>query len=251
MKRIITLLLTLSLMSVSALTIVADDNVDGKELIDTTSPEVVLDREVLYIEQGEEIDFNKYISASDDSGEVRVMMMADSDINKVGEHTITFLVSDYSGNFTRETMKIIVFSEEGWQELRESITWKPGRSYELNENLEELMGEVNEEVLELARQFLGMPGTCDKVAQAFIDAYFGEGFKVTDWNQLEEVDMLDAKPGDIIFYTNGGLGMQHYATYLGGSTALQGNIYNTTKIGSVFMYKGSTPRFYRFKALMD
>ena len=65
----------------------------------------------------------------------------------------------------------------------------------------------------LALDFVGMSGDCATVANAFLRAYFGNDANISD---VYEVDATEAKPGDILFYANGGLGIQHYGIYLGG-----------------------------------
>ena len=87
-----------------------------------------------------------------------------------------------------------------------------------------------------------MPGGCNVVAQAFINSYYGEGYNIFD---TYPVSKEEAMPGDIIYYVNGGLGDHHYAVYLGGASALQGNIYGTTVLGSVYMTYGTEPQFQR------
>ena len=63
-------------------------------------------------------------------------------------------------------------------------------------------------------------------------------------NEGTEVSYADAQPGDVVFYSDGGTGYQHYAIYLGGEMSLQGNWLGTTVIRSVYI-NGSAPQFRR------
>ena len=116
------------------------------------------------------------------------------------------------------------------------------------ENVDLLLekGHADYDAFNLALEFVGMRGGCNEVAQAFINAYFNEGYNVFD---TYDVTYEEAKPGDIIYYANGGEVLQHYAVYLGGASALQGNINGTTVIGSVYMTNGSLPQFKRLNGL--
>ena len=174
---------------------------------------------------------------------IRIISFADeAEHLEPGEHEIKVLGVDQEGNCQTATLNFSVLDEDEWNDYVRSITRFASRKAGLNNGLREEKGHAQMDAIELAKQFIGMKGSCDKVAQAFLTAYFGPGYSMYNTYQ---VSIDEIKPGDVIFYSDGGLGMQHWAVYLGGDSALHGNINNTTVIGSVYMNYGTTPTFYR------
>ena len=99
------------------------------------------------------------------------------------------------------------------------------------------------DAMSIAQCFVGLSGWCTTIAQNFINAYLGSGYNIYD---TYDISYSEAQPGDIIYYVNGGWGMQHYAVYLGNDTALQGNMSGgLAKIGSIYLTYGSEPIFKR------
>lgn len=194
--------------------------------------------------EGEEVHLKEYIELEAENA-VRIISFADeADHLDPGEHSIAVLGIDENGNSQTEILNFNVISEEEWNSYVRSITRFATRKAGLNNSLRDEKGHADQDAVELAKSFIGMQGSCDKVAQAFITAYFGKGYSMYDTYQ---VSIDEIKPGDVIYYTDGGLGLQHWAVYLGGDSALHGNIHNTTVIGSVYMNYGSTPSFYRIR----
>ena len=192
--------------------------------------------------EGEEVRLKEYIELTSQNN-VRIISFSDeSDHLDPGEHSIAVLGVDENGNSQTDILNFNVISEEEWNSYVRSITRFASRKAGLNNNLRDEKGHADKDAVELAKSFIGMPGSCDKVAQAFITAYFGKGYSMYDTYQ---VSIDEIKPGDVIYYADGGVGLQHWALYLGGDSALHGNINNTTVIGSVYMNYGTTPTFYR------
>ncbi len=104
----------------------------------------------------------------------------------------------------------------------------------------ELSGESSGDVWSIANSLVGTPGNCFYICQLFIQAYTGEWRSFGDAYQVS-----DPQPGDLIYYADGGVGYEHWAIYLGGEYALQGNYNGTTVIGSIYISSGSSPVFYR------
>lgn len=95
-------------------------------------------------------------------------------------------------------------------------------------------------VWDIANYLVGRPGECYYIAQLFIDMYLGPEHRIVNAKLVEE-----PLPGDVIYYRNGGLGVEHWAIYLGNDAALQGNYLGTTIIGGVYLQNASKPIFYR------
>lgn len=104
----------------------------------------------------------------------------------------------------------------------------------------ELSSETNGDVWAIANSLVGTPGDCFYICQLFIQAYTGQ------WRSFGDVYQTDSpSPGDLIYYSDGGIGYEHWAIYLGGDSALQGNFNGTTVIGNVYLNNASSPIFYK------
>ncbi len=104
----------------------------------------------------------------------------------------------------------------------------------------ELSSETNGDVWAIANSLVGTGGDCLYICRLFLQAYTGE------WKSFADLYQTDSpSPGDIIYYSNGGIGYEHWAIYLGGDSALQGNFNGTTVIGSVYLNNASSPIFYK------
>ena len=104
-------------------------------------------------------------------------------------------------------------------------------------NLSEVAGE---DIWTIANSLVGMPGDCFYICQLFIQAYRGE------WRSFGDIYQTDSpEPGDLIYYSDGGKGTQHWAIYLGGDQSLQGNYNGTTVIRSLYIASASSPIFYK------
>lgn len=208
---------------------------------DRIPPEIVVKENNLFLYDTDEIDFLDCVEINDESDyEVKVINADDSKVP--GEKQIQITAQDARGNVSDAYIDINVISSEEWNQYVIDKTNNYKRRRKENEEFEELKGRVDYDAFHLAEEFIGMPGGCNVVAQAFINSYFGEGYNIFD---TYPVSKEEAMPGDIIYYTNGGLGDHHYAVYLGGASALQGNIYGTTVLGSVYMTYGTEPQFKR------
>lgn len=195
--------------------------------------------------ENENFDIKEYIEISDPDVRIIAFNASDTEVNTVGSHTYNLLAINKDGEIETKTFEYEVISESEWNDYVLSISrFATLKSNENNRLLEE-KGHADKNAIELAKSFIGMEGSCDKVAQAFINKYFGEGYSIYN---TEDISVEEALPGDIIFYKDGGVGLQHWAVYLGGNSALQGNINGTTVIGSVYMNYGSTPNFRRIKS---
>lgn len=97
----------------------------------------------------------------------------------------------------------------------------------------------NGDVWSIAQALVGTGGNCLYVANLFLQAYKGTTFSSSNSYQTDS-----PQPGDVIYYTNGGTGTQHWAIYLGGDSAMHGNFNGTTIIGSVYLNNASSPIFY-------
>ena len=233
MKKFTLFLLTILLIPIFSI---------DAEYVDDEAPIINVIRSDVVKVEGDYFDYRDFFTVSDNSGKYRVASIGADDIYQVGEHTIKIIAIDLSRNVQTAQINITVYSKEDAKIIKKALTFYPSNSKELNENFKAFKGEVDEDAYALAQDFLGMPGACSTVAQAFINSYYGKGYSI---HNTYDVNYWEARPGDIIYYDDGGLGLQHYAVYLGGDSALHGNIYGTTLIKKVYMNYGSEPQFKR------
>ena len=92
----------------------------------------------------------------------------------------------------------------------------------------------------VARSLVGRGGDCWSICKLFIQLFSGK-------NINNRYIVSDPSPGDIIYYSNGGLGINHWAIYLGDGLALHGNYNGIAQIKSIYLIGGSYPVYYRVK----
>lgn len=101
----------------------------------------------------------------------------------------------------------------------------------------------NEAVVQAALAQLGVNQDCFSMMRR---ATAAAGYNINSYNAvwaLQQVSMADAKPGDILYYSNGGRGLPHVAIYLGNGNAVHGGWYGSdTVVASA--YVGSGPIAY-------
>ena len=232
-----TLVLFCTLLLIYHYDVVTDVSADN----DKIAPVIILSDNDMEFYDDETFNYFDYIDVSDES-DVEVDVEIEDDSYDVGYHEIEIKATDASGNRSTDTLRVTIKSVE---ELNNYVKQNSDRSNFQsikNDTLLEEKGHADLDAFELAEQFIGMKGSCATVAQAYINAYFGSGYNVLN---TYSITAEEAEPGDIIFYADSGIGQQHYAVYLGGSSALQGNINGTTIIGYVYMNYGTTPQFRR------
>lgn len=239
MKKFIICLLTLF----STLTLVFYYQTDLIKVVeaDEEAPIITLLDNDMEFYDDEEFNYYDYIEVSDQSN-VEMDVDIDEDSYDVGYHEIRIVATDEQGNTSYGVLRVTIKSVEEINDYVRENSSKTNFQYTKNNNLLEEKGHADLDAFELAREFIGMGGSCHQVAQAYINAYFGTGYNVLN---TYSITAEEAEPGDIIFYTNSGFGQQHYAVYLGGSSALHGNINGTTVVSYVYMNYGSTPQFRR------
>lgn len=246
--KIICLVFIVIGLSISCIRYNIDAHDEQEEVVstDTIKPQVKVLKNNLAFYEFEDFDYLDYVEATDNSGSCTLIVKNKEEAYRPGKKTVEVEAIDSSGNTWSVYLFVNITSNEEWNNYVNSNTYNYTYRELTNDNLINTKGYADVNAFELAKSFVGMKGACNVVAQAFIDAYLGSGYDVLN---TYPITLEEARPGDIIYYSNGGLGEQHYATYLGGSSALQGNINGTTVIGSVYMSHGSTPQFKRLVGL--
>ena len=194
----------------------------------------ILNKDKIRVIGDEEINISEIVELKDENA--RIMSIDDERGN------LKIIGINEEGETDVKTVIYERIKEEDWNEYVMSVSRFASLKKRENEELLDNKGPANIDAIELALKYIGMKGSCDKVAQAFITDFLGKGYSIYS---TEKIAKEDARAGDVIFYEDGGVGLQHWAVYLGGNSALQGNINGTTVIGSVYMNYGSEPQFLR------
>lgn len=78
--------------------------------------------------------------------------------------------------------------------------------------------ELSQRALEIAKLLEGSYGSCIEIADKFLTMFYGRQLYVEN-----SITVDNARPGDILYYTDGGLGVEHWGIYLNEQYSLQGN----------------------------
>lgn len=213
---------------------------------DKTAPVIEVLEDNLVFFESDDFNYLDYVKAYDETSDV-TLRVKEAYLSKLkGKRQIEIEAKDETGNTASAFINVNIISDSDWNKFISENTYNYIYRRSENKEFAKLKGNADYDAFNLALEFVGMKGGCNEIAQAFVNTYFNKELNIYD---TYEVSYEEAKPGDIIYYANGGAGLQHYAVYLGGSSALQGNINGTTVIGSVYMMYGSTPYFYRLNGL--
>ena len=94
---------------------------------------------------------------------------------------------------------------------------------------------------DIAYGLLGRGGSCFYIASLFVEQFTGKVLCDSNCYQV-----FDPEPGDVLYYFDGGLGVEHWGIYLDESHSLQGNYNGTTIIwNSIYLNNASYPIFLR------
>lgn len=215
--------------------------------IDHEPPVVNVISNNLTLYEYQDINYSDYIEVSDNFNNYHINVVDEETSKLPGNKVVVIEAIDDAGLKTSVSLNVNIISNEDWNNYVIENTYNYKYRNPKNDGLIEIKGYAENTIFTLAQSFIGMKGSCNEVAQAFIDQYFGLGDNII--LDTYPITLEEAEPGDIIYYVNGGVGLQHYAVYLGGSSALHGNINGTTVIASVYMNKGSAPQFRRINSI--
>ena len=159
----------------------------------------------------------------------------DHNLEELGIYPLKLIAVDKNGNSVSKDVAV---------EVVEEPVMDPYLYWSYDEIVSRLSASgvgVGGDAYAIAESLIGMGGYCTDVANTFLALYYGDGSNCFD---TYDIDPANAQPGDVVFYSDGGTGYQHYAIYLGGEMSLQGNWLGTTVIRSVYI-NGSAPQFRR------
>ncbi|MDO4500814.1 MAG: hypothetical protein Q4B60_06000 [Erysipelotrichaceae bacterium] len=100
--------------------------------------------------------------------------------------------------------------------------------------------QLSEKAWKIAKSLEWRTGNCYEICMLFVNQFYGPGYKISEATIVDE-----PRPGDLIYYSDGGLGIEHWGVFLGGTDALQGNHNGYARLKSVYIRNASAPIFYR------
>ena len=187
-----------------------EDNVHKQsvsiELIDKDAPIIELTGKTELIE-GEEFDATAFISRVYDpqDGDLDYKIEGTVDTSQIGTYQLKISAEDKTKNKTIKDLEIVV-----------------------KENLDK---RIAEEAIKLVGVTNGWQ--CTEVAtQSLINAGFNAEVMWPDEYVKYGYYTDNPKPGNLIYYNNGGRGVDHIAVYIGNGQAVHGNWGGTAQIGS-------------------
>jgi|GEM_PF-4279612 len=205
------------------------------------------------VEVGTDFDLSNYVEIETEALDASLLCYGTYDVSQSGTYKVKLVVLDSDGHTASQDLIINVVDKEEEEAVivtREVNTLVTDYVAEAQANTSENVYEalanngtvVGGDAYSIAQSLLGRGGWCTDIANAFLAAFYGDG---SNCFNVYAVSASEAQPGDVVYYSNGGLGVQHYAIYLGGDTALHGNWLGTTVIRSVYINNASSPQFYR------
>ena len=198
------------------------------------APREAMDTIVVWVDS-EDFVLTDYIEVKDDSDDCRVLSYGEYNLEELGIYPLKLIAVDKNGNSVSKDVAV---------EVVEEPVMDPYLYWSYDEIVSRLSASgvgVGGDAYAIAESLIGMGGYCTDVANTFLALYYGDGSNCFD---TYDIDPANAQPGDVVFYSDGGTGYQHYAIYLGGEMSLQGNWLGTTVIRSVYI-NGSAPQFRR------
>ena len=188
-------------------------------------------------------------------------MTSDIKEGRAGNYTGKIAAIDKNYNIREQTFQIAVKQQKKKKgERKETAAGEANASANISEKEQSSYANstsipsVSDSVAAAALARIGGHMSCDElVSEAYIasgkisgkNIYNIDFIAANTWTNLgTQVTRGNARPGDVIYYQNGGTGVFHVAVYLGNNQAVHGGFFNR----NVVRYSvdiGSGPVFYR------
>lgn len=207
---------------------------------DNVAPEIWLENSSYTIKDTDTFSFDDKISVTDNvDGKLDYTLDGDFEVSgdkyKAGTYTFTVNTADFSGNSSTAEIRVTV------EETKPVVS----KNYYSSKNTDTSNYKGADAVVSAAYAQLGKRQDCTMLVTNSLAAagiyfhgwpreYFALGYQVSS---------SQARPGDLIYYDNGGTGKPHIAIYIGNGKAIHGGWQGSTKIAPA--YTGSGPVFIR------
>lgn len=100
--------------------------------------------------------------------------------------------------------------------------------------------ELSNRAFIIAESLVGRFGSCLEIADIFLSEFFGRNIFAE-----QSIIVDEPRPGDILYYANGGLGVEHWGIYLNEDYSLQGNFNGSTIIMSGYLLNNASYPIFR------
>lgn len=181
---------------------------------------------------GEKFKWEDYLDIQSANDNYNLICFGKYSLEKSGSYQVKLILTDEKGYSSCLNVNLNV----------EDKKEEPTSSYSYQDIQNKLANIDSSNYLAIAQNLVGMRGYCSDVANAFLQKFYNDDSTCYNTYDISEEE---AKPGDIIYYADGGLGVQHYAIYLGNDKALQGNFEGIAQIKGVRIKNASEPQFKR------
>ncbi len=187
---------------------------------DTSAPTITLSQDTIVVKEGSVVDPLTYLVSATDSkdGDIKAKVtMNNIDTNGSGSRTITYNVVDEAGNSVSATLNVTI--DTG----------------------------IGDKIAAAALAQLGVNQDCTMLVTNSLKAvgiYF-HGWPIEYFSLGHEIPFSEAKPGDLIYYANGGTGLAHIAVYVGDGMSVHGGWHGSTVLYRYNYSTATTPRFIR------
>lgn len=208
---------------------------------DNLAPVIKLSKNSVTIKENGKFDIHDYVKVTDNV-DGKLSYTVKGNVKKKdgkyvpGKYTLKIIAKDSSGNETVKEFKVVVKKTP-----KKTVT---NNYYSKNTDTSGYKGA--NAVVASAYAQVGTNQDCTSLvsnALASAGVYF-RGWPAEYLSLGYTVSAAQAKPGDIVYYADGGLGVPHVAIYVGNGKAVHGGWYGyTTVVSSV--YGGSGPVFIR------
>lgn len=214
------------------------------KVVDEVAPVVEVSKEEDTITEGDEFDAEAYFTSATDNidGDVEHVTTSDVDANAAGAYTITYTAKDKAGNEGSASVSITVKEKEK-PVVEEKVT-KDSTSDATSIAGSNPVSANGSGVANAALGQVGQYQDCTALASRALAAngIYHRGYPASYMALGNIVSASEAKPGDLIYYANGGAGLAHIAVYIGNGQAVHGG-WNGNQTVVYSAYVGSGPVF--------
>ena len=204
---------------------------------DNVKPVIKLSKNSITINSTDSFDIHKYVDSVTDNVDGKLNYEVSGEITKVGKeykagtYKFTITAKDSSGNTSSKDFTVKVNKKKTYYGKDANTSGYKGASYIVN----------------AAYAQLGEKQDCTRLVSDSLAAagiYF-HGWPIEYFALGYEISASQAKPGDLIYYANGGGGRAHIAVYVGNGMSIHGGWHGNTVLYRYNYSTASTPRFIR------
>lgn len=208
---------------------------------DNVAPKIKLSKNSVTIKETDDFDIDDYVKSVSDNVDGKLSYSVDGKIKKDGDnyvpgkYTLTVKAKDSSGNTSSKKLTVKVEKKK-----KKNVSNSSQLYYSRSTDTSGYTGASD--VLNAAYAQLGRRQDCTMLVT---NALASAGIQFHGWPAEyyalgHSVSASEARPGDLIYYADGGMGMAHIALYVGNGKAIHGGWTNgSTVLASAEMGSGA------------